>query len=422
MKKILFVFAAAAALLCSCNKSDLTANQGPKAVQFTVANLGSYTLKSATLELGEAGCSNVGIYASDLGANNVQATVSGRALTPASTIYWRVGQTEASQFVARYPYTVDAPISGEYTIPADQTSTDDYSYHANVMSAVQSATPDPGTVAFSFTHPFARVEVNITNNLGADAVDSVVMQNVKLTASTLNMAVSPAAVTLADTKSNVFAHRASATSFELVLMPQPAADDMNIVVTTSKNSVYTFRITNAGYQFQAGKTATAALTLDPIGGSDFERAAVGAMSFSTTGWTAGTATTIGTVGDPTLGNYFQIGGTIYSDADADAVDAGTLNAWEKWYNMVLSAADTWTAVVNYDETMAGDESSKGLLIRLGDTYYKMYNGSENVGAGPYELYREDEDHQKNIRLASASGKFNITFNSSTNSISVAAAE
>ena len=146
------------------------------------------------------------------------------------------------------------------------------------------------------------------------------------------------------------------------------------------------------------------------------------MSFTTTDWVANAATTIGVVGDPVLGNYYQIGGTIYTDADAAAVAGGTLNAWEKWYNMTLTAANTWTAVVNYSEAMADDESSKGLLIRLGSTYYKMYNGSENVGAGPYELYPEDEDHQKNVRLASASGKFTITFNSSTNSISVAAAE
>ncbi|MBO4466291.1 MAG: fimbrillin family protein [Bacteroidales bacterium] len=422
MKKILFVFAAAAALLCSCNKSDLTADQGPKAVKFTVSNLGSYTLKSATLGLGEVGCSTVGIYAADLGANNVEATVSESSLTPASTIYWRVGQTDASQFVARYPHANDASINGSYAIPADQRDADVYTYHANVMTAVQSATPDPGTVAFNFKHPFAKVVVNITNNLGADAVASVVMQNVKLAASALDMTTAPATPTLTDVKSNVTAYAASATSYELILMPQAAAADMNIVVTTSQNSVYTFRITNASYNFEAGKSATAAVTLDPIGGSSFERVAVGSMSFTTTDWVANAATTIGVVGDPVLGNYYQIGGTIYTDADAAAVAGGTLNAWEKWYNMTLTAANTWTAVVNYSEAMADDESSKGLLIRLGSTYYKMYNGSENVGAGPYELYPEDEDHQKNVRLASASGKFTITFNSSTNSISVAAAE
>ena len=420
MKKIFFVLAAAAALLCSCNKNEIAPNQGPKAVQFTVANLGSYTLKSATLGLGEAGCSNVGIYAADLGANNVQATVSGSSLTPVSTIYWRVGQTEATQFVARYPYADGASINGEYEIPADQSAEDTFTYHANVMTAVQSATPDPGTVAFNFTHPFAKVVVNITNNLDADAVASVVMQNVKLAASALDMTTAPATPTLTDAKANVTAYRVSANSYALILMPQAAANDMNIVVTTTQNSVYTFRISNASYTFHAGKTATAAVTLEPIGGSDFERNSVGAMTFATTDWAADEATTIAPVGDPVLGNYFQIGGTIYTDADAAAVAAGTLNAWEKWYNMVLTAENTWTAIVNYDESMADDENGKGLLIRLGDTYYKMWNGSDNIGAGPYGLLPEDETHQKNVRLESASGKYLITFNSSTHDISVAA--
>ena len=421
MKKILFLIVAAAALVCSCNKSDLTPNQGgPKAVQFTVTNLGSYTLKS-TLELGETGCSKVGIYAADLGANNVGATVSEATLVPDSDIYWRVGQTEASQFVARYPQA-DVTINEGYDIPADQSSNDTYSYQANLLTAVASATPDPGTVAFTFKHPFSKVAVNITNNLSADAVASVVMQNVKLSASALDMTTAPATATLSDAKSNVTAHAASANSYELIIMPQAAAADMNIVVTTSQGSVYTFRITNASYNFQAGKVATAAVTIDPIGGSDFVRTAVGTMSFSTTEWAANEATTIGAVGDPVLGNYYQIGGTVYTDADAAAVAGGTLNAWEKWYNMTLTAANTWTAVVNYSEAMAGDESSKGLLIRLGDTYYKMYNDSDNVGAGPYVLYPEDGDHQKNIRLAKASGKFTLTFNSSTHSITVAEVE
>ncbi|MBP5488102.1 MAG: fimbrillin family protein [Bacteroidales bacterium] len=421
MKKLFFVIAAAAALLCSCNKNDLTPSQGgPKAVNFTVANLGTYTLKSATLELGAAGCSKVGIYAADLGANNVQATVSGSALTPASTIYWRVGQTEATQFVARYPHADGASINGEYALPADQTSEDTFTYHSNVMTAVQSASPDPGTVAFNFTHPFAKVAVNITNNLSADAVASVVMENVKLAASALDMTTSPATPTLTDAKSNVTAYRVSANAYELVLMPQAAAADMNIVVTTTLGSVYTFRITNASYNFLAGKTATAAVTLDPIGGAGGERNAVGAMSFTTVGWTANAAATIGTVGDPTLGNYFQIGGTIYTDEDADAVAAETLGAWGKWYNMTYSAENTWTIVLNYSEAMAGDEAGKGFLIRLGDTYYKMYNGSDNIGTEPYALYPEDGDHQKNVRLPLASGKYLFTFNSSNNQITVEA--
>ena len=423
MKKLVLALAVAAAALCACTKAEGTlGNEGRKAVKFTVENLGTFTLRSATLGIGEAGCSSVGIYAATLGANNVQATVSGSALTPASTIYWGVGQTTSTQFVARYPYHESATINGAYTIPADQHESDEFSYHANFMTAVQSASPDPGTVAFNFTHPFAKVVVNVTNNLSADAVASVVLESVKQTADELDLTTAPATPDLSDATVNVTACNTAANEYSMIIMPQAATASMHIVVTTTLGSVYTFAITNPSYNFLAGKIATAAVTLDPIGGGANNRVAVGAMTFTTTDWTNGDATTIGTVGDPSLGAYLQIGGTLFTDDDADAVEAGTLNAWGKWYNMTYSAANTWTITVNYRESMAGDEGGKGFLIRTSDetVYYKMYDGSENIGNDPYQLYPEDGTHHKNVRLASATGKYIITFNSSSNNISVEA--
>ena len=434
MKKLVLALALAASALCACNKAENPTGEGRKAVKFTVENLGSVTLKSATLAIGEDGCSKVGIYAADLGANNVQATVSGSALTPDNTIYWRVGQSESTQFVARYPHANDGTINGSYTVKADQSAEDDFTYHANVLSAVQTASPDPGTVAFTFTHPFAKVVVNVTNNLNADAVASVVLQNVKQTASSLNMTTSPATTTLDGEVEpvNVTAYRVSATQFAMIILPQPLTASMNIVVTTSKGSVYTFHITNVDYVFHAGNIATANVTIDPIGGANFIRTAVGAMSFTTTPWGNEEATTIGTVGEPTLGaSYMQIGGTVYTDDDAAAVNGGTLHAWEKWYNMVYTAENTWEAVVNYDEAMevnyGGDvmeakNEDKGFLIRTAanePVYYKMWDGSENIGNSPYQIVPADETHKKNIRLESATGKYLVTFNSSTGNISVA---
>lgn len=426
MKKTVLALAVVAAALCACTKPENPTGVGRKPVKFTVGNLGTVTLKSATIAIGEDGCSKVGIYAADLGADNVQATVTGNALTPDNTIYWKVGQTESTQFVARYPHANDGGINDAYTVAADQSSEDAFSYHANVMTAVQTASPDPGTVAFNFTHPFAKVVVNVTNNLGEDAVSSVVLQNVKQTASTLNMTTSPATTTLDGEEDpvNVTAYGVSATQFAMIILPQALTASMNIVVTTSKGSVYTFQITNADYVFHAGNVATANVTIDPIGGSNFNRTAVGAMTFETTPWGEEATTIIGTVGDPTLGaSYMQIGGTLYIDDDADAVDAGTLHAWEKWYNMVYSATNTWTAIINYDESMEDNDANKGFLIRTAannHVYYKMWNGSPNIGTEPYQLYEADGDHTKNIRLTAATGKYLVTFNSSTGNISVEA--
>jgi len=404
--------------LSSCSKEESRGgSNGAKAVEFSVSNLSNYILKS-TVTIGQTGSSPVGIYAADLGANNVQATVSGSSLTPSKTIYWKVGQTEATRFIARYPYAEGSTINGEYTIPADQSDAEAYSYQENMMTAVQNASPNPGTVAFNFTHPFAKAVFNITNNLAADAVASVVFKNVKQTASSLDLTTAPASVTLGSETTDVTAYKTADNVYSLVLMPQESTASMDIVVTTTLGSVYTFRITGT-YTFQAGKIATAALTLNPIGGPGFSLTPVGPMSFTTSDWSNGAATTVGAVGEPVLGAYFQIGGTIYSDSDAEGGNP-TVEPWSKWYNMTLSSADTWTFLMNYDESMTEDESSKGFLIRIANetdyTYYKMWNESPNIGSGEYTLYANSAEHTRNIRLEQATGKYLITFNSSTKKI------
>ena len=410
MKKLLIIFAAAAALV-ACNKAETTNSNEPRAVRFTVQNLGTYELKSPTVALGQTGNSTVGIYAADLGANNVEATVSGGTLTPSSTIYWRIGQTTASDFIARYPYESVATIDGSYDLPADQTAEDTYTYHANVVTAFTSATPDPGTVAFDFKHPFAKVVISITNNLSADAVASVVMKNIKMSASKMDLKTAPATLTLTDAVSNVQAYAASENRYEMIIMPQAAAANMDIVVTTTLGSIYTFNITNASYDFLAGKVATAAVRLDPIGGDNGGgRTAIGAVSIhDVEEWTNGDATTTDGNGTPTLGAYYQIGGCVYTTDN-------TIAYWSKYFNMTYSAANTWTITINYDETMAGtDESGKGFLIRQGDAYYGMWTGSDYIPAADYTLEPTDETHS-NIRLQD-NGNYTITYNSSTRKIS-----
>ena len=412
MKRYFFLAAIAVAALFSCNKAEVESYvpDTDRAVRFKYENLGVYEFKSPTVAIGETGTSTVGIYAAELGANNVEATVAGTSLTPASTIYWGVGQSTPTTFVARYPYYDGATINGAYAIPADQTSEDVFTYHANFMSAVQSASPDPGTVTFNFKHPFAKIVVNITNNLGADAVASVVMKQMKLSASALDLTTAPATPTLEATKTDVTAHQTNTNEYSLIVMPQPATSEMDIVVTTSLNSVYTFRLTGE-YTFQAGKVAVANLTLNPEEGEGGSRTAVGALSFGTTDWSNGSATTIGTVGDPVIGNYFQIGGCVYSLANKGD------DAWDKYYNMMCTAENVWTVTINYDEDMTDDPTGKGFVVRRGESYYGMWTGSESVTAD-YDLQITDEEH-KNAKLASA-GNYTLvfTYKPGTNKVNV----
>lgn len=406
MKKAILTLFALAACLVACNKAETVNQDAHRAVRFSVTNLGTYQFKSPTVALGETGNANVGIYAATLGADNIQATVAGSALTPATPIYWAVGQADdaETQFVARYPYAAGAGINDAYEIPADQTSEDTYSYQANFMSAVATSTPATNAVEFAFKHPFAKVQVNITNNLGADAAATVVMKQVKMNATALDLTAAPATPTLADTKVNVTAYKVSDTQFELVIMPQAATAEMDIVVTTTLGSIYTFRI-SGDYTFVAGKVAVAAITLDPVGGTDGNRQAVGALSFSAPEeWTDGSATTVNESADPVAGNYIQIGGCVYITADKGD------DAWAHYYNMQYTAENTWTITLNYDESMTDDETGKGFIVRRGSDYWGMWTGSESIN-DTYVLEPTDDTH-KNIKLAAA-GNYTLVYNSST---------
>lgn len=406
MKKTIVTLFALAACLVACNKAETVSQDAREAVRFTVSNLGTYQFKSPTVALGETGTSNVGIYAATLGADNIQATVAGSKLTPSTPIYWAVGQADdaSTQFVARYPYAAGAGISDGYDIPADQSSEDTYSYQANFMSAVASSTPATNAVEFAFKHPFAKVQVNITNNLGADAASSVVMKQVKMNATTLDLTTAPATPTLADTKVNVTAYKVSDTRFELVLMPQAATAEMDIVVTTTLGSIYTFRISGE-YTFAAGKVAVAAITLDPVGSTDGNRQAVGALTFSAPEeWTDGAATTVDAAADPVAGNYIQIGGCVYAKEDKGD------EAWAHYYNMQYTAENTWTITINYDEAMTDDETGKGFIVRRGSDYWGMWTGSTNID-NTYVLEPTDDTH-KNIKLAAA-GNYTLVYNSTT---------
>lgn len=407
MKRFFFFAAFAAAALVSCNKAEVE-NYVPdtnRAVKFTVENISSYVFKSPTLGLGADGCSTVGIYAADLGANNVEATVSGTSLTPASTIYWGVGQTTPTTFIARYPYYVDATITDAYAIPADQSSEDTFTYQANFMSAVQSASPDPGTVTFDFKHPFAKIVVNITNNLGADAVASIVMKQLKMSASTLDLTTAPATPTLEETKVDVIPCQTGENEYSMIVMPQAATNEMDIVVTTTLGSVYTFRITG-DYTFQAGKVATANLTLNPAEGQGGSRTPVGALSFGTTDWGAAETNPTFNEGESTPGAYWQIFGTVYSDDDVEA-GIPTVEEWTKKYNMTYLGSGVWTITINYDPDMTDDVTGKGFLFVKGDIYAGMYTGTENLDtfASGYEL-KTVENERRNIFLTE---KGNYTF-------------
>lgn len=409
MKKFLFAALAAALAFCACSKEAETISEnGLREVKFTVANLNTFNFKS-TDPINGANPSTVGIYAAELGANNVSATVSGSALTPSSTIYWGVGQTTSSTFAARYPYASGATLADSYDIPADQTSADTFTYQDNFVLASATASPSDAAVAFAFAHPFAKVFVNITNNLGGDAVASVKLKGVKLNASAVYPAVTidPAAVA-----TDVLMYGVSATQFAAVILPQTAL--LTIEITTTQGSVYNFASASS-YEFAAGSASAAAVTISPIGGSasGANRESVSAFSFSLTDWPNTPTDRTVAEGESSIGNYWHVIGCVYETANTET-------AWSKDFPMTLRADGKWEITVNYDETMAATNAEKGIKLR----YFSSSTAAAdkwNTNVGFYEgtgddytlasggIYGQLHAGGKNIRLASA-GSWTLVYN------------
>ena len=414
MKRYLFLAALAAAAFVSCNKAEVETYvpDTAKAVKFTVENLGTYSFNTKAVAIGEEGTSTVGIFATDLNATNVEATVAGTALTPASPIYWGVGQTSASTFCAIYPYAAGRTATTfDYVIPADQSAADTFTYQDNVITAVTSAKPSDAAVAFAFKHPFAKMVININNkNAGGDVVASVVVKGLK-SSTQIDLTAAPATVALATEASDVTPYAVSTATqatlqYALILAPQEATPE--IVVTTELGSVYRFNL-SAAYTFEAGKVAATSLTLEPVsgGGSGITQTAVENISFTADAWGAETNAN-STSGETTYGDYWYAIGTIYGTDN-------TVEAWSTDFPMTYNANGTWAITINYDESIAGPTQGLGLKFRKFNsataadakwtTQLGFYTGTDDNftladGASYDELhYVEASGDPKNIRLA-----------------------
>ncbi|MBQ4285083.1 MAG: fimbrillin family protein [Bacteroidales bacterium] len=259
MKKLIFAAAIAALALVSCQKTAQVVGER-QAVKFSMQNIGTYTMKSVAITETE-GLSQVGIFSADLGADNVAATISGSSLTPATPIYWELGQASDADktFVAYYPYAAGRAVnSAAFLPPYNQDSGEvDYTAYDNFVTARVEACPDDNAVNFAFTHPYAKMIVNITNNLGEDAVTGVKVSGTKL-AQAIDISTSSVSITLANEAADVYLKPVAENKYEMILPPQNASPV--ITVTTTTSSTYVFNI-NSAYTFTAGGAAQANITL-----------------------------------------------------------------------------------------------------------------------------------------------------------------
>ena len=390
MKKILIFFAAAATLVACQKTVEPQYVPGKEAIKFKT-NLNYYTVKAA---VDENVLSDVKVIAGDPIDQVASGTVEGTTMTVSPTLYWGVGQTKATKFVAITGGQTNIQVN-EYKV-VNPGGTYDYAYCAKLMSASGTATPG-NEVSLSFEHIFSKLVINVDNKLGADVVSSVEVIGLANTAA-IDFDAKTVTIDPADNYDSTFPayeHTANAV-YELALLPQTAAP--TISVTTILGAQYTFVVDGTQqFEFQRGKVATVNITLSgaTISGSSTQTP-VGSFTINPVAdWTEDTTAM---PGEPMMGlsdNYWYIEGTVN----------GT--SWGTAYSMTCTATDVWEADFTYQKGAA-------------DEGFKLHKttgwGDAQLGADPdNRVFPADgtltygwKAGNENIQLAAA-GKYHIKY-------------
>lgn len=410
MKK-LFAFAIGVIAIAACNKQADPVAVPETPIRFSVqqSNLFSFT-KATEAALGDDDAIQI-IAGAPISAAS-KATVAGANLTLETPMYWGKGQVDATTFVAIYPYTSSTSTSVNYDL--NFGGNHDFNYHKLYLVAKASSAPTDDKVALNFRHPFSKVLINVTSKLGSDAVASVELKGVKMEG-VLDLVAESVNIENVEA-SNVTASKLSDTQWGAIIMPQEAQPQL--VITTELGSVYTFNM-GAAFNFEAGKVATAAVTLEGQGGGGDEQGNATSFSFTVTDWAAAEGTPGFEDGTIAMGSYWYVLGTVYQEDN-------TVGPWAKDFPMTYKGKsgddEIWEITVNYDETMATAEAGPGFKLR------RYASTTENKWAVQYGMWASDPsdvidiqysydlanatDGNKDIRFSEA-GRYTLTLTGNT---------
>ena len=407
MKKSVLAFFAFAAALVACNKAETIGTPSSQKVKFAVENLNTYTVKSP---IGDN--STVGIYAgAPIGAYDIAGTVSGTAITGAA-INWtseQVANDTPSDFWAVYPrlsLNDNTKLTG-YEIKTE----DNVTYAEDVLIAKASGKPSDANVLLSFKHPFAKVVFKITNNIADDTVRGISVTGFSRKGD-IDVAGGGAVSNLADNTEAIAlvgkGTESGVSTFETIVLPQDAAPV--IVVTMYSGRTYTYTLT-AAYNFQAGKVATAEVSVDASshGGVSPSSAAVN-FAFAATEWVSVNVPAVGSFGAAVSGGesgWWYVNGTIGG------------KSWEEFLPLACSGENTWTKTISYTPDVTADDSSKGIKIVYINGGTTSWYGSSTVptyGNDPF-LFQGLSESAPNIVLGEA-GTYQLSFYSDSKDMHV----
>ena len=426
MKKAFVTILGLAACLVACNKAEKVAPAAldpNRPVQFTVSNIYSLETKADAIANGKA----VAIYAgSPINADNVSATVtmesgatSGTlAPTVTNSLLWGVGQTtEATKFLAVYPYETTRPLVGETEdakyIEYSITDAESVEYADKFLVASASQAPGtgetPAKVALAFKHPFAKLVYNI-NNTSDDFVSKLEISGVRRTG---NLMFTTGEVTTTGeangTDALVELNANGENSFMTVVMPETAAVNPVVKVTMVSGATYTFQLA-AATALAAGKVYTANIAISGSHGTtESNRTVLG--TFTVTDWQNVDAGNL-TAGDSTPATKWW-----YIQGNIDEVSGTTDSQWQKTIPFKCTGQYSWEVSFYYAGTSSEDDGFK--IRHIGsdlndwtDSWSKdVVITSANVtaeGADNAYLVEGTSVGAKNIRI-DAVGKYKIKF-------------
>lgn len=415
MKKTLFCALAAVAALVACNKAEVSTpvvSDASRVVSFKAENL--YTFQTKAMESG-----TVGIWAgAPINEENKAYTISGSTLS-GSSILWGIeqaGTDTPSYFFAMYPRVADASFTHgtgySYAIRVDSgdNKTEDIATAENFMVAATKAAPGtdetPATVAFSFSHPFAKIVYRITNS-SDDAIRCATIKGVywngtidyteaEATGAKTVTATHTGSVTDGTETHNTYLNGGDLVDdkyvFHTITMP---AEGLVPEIKVLMWSGATFSFSVDGYlDAVAGKEYTADITLSAAHDhteSSVERTMT--ASFSATDWTAGEAPDMDD--EEYSGTGVDHWGYIKGDLNDDLDNWGggipmKCIGKDKWEVTLTSAADKHFKPVMKSE-------SDGSLTWYGQSSYDDGNQRSNISSSaPDNLWIQ------------AAGKYKIT--------------
>ena len=183
MKKILFIVAASAFLLCSCKKHEPEQDPTPApptTQQTKIPITLSTDIWTKATDSGYESGDKVGIYTvnqvngasgtlvnSGNHLDNVKFTYDGSAWNPDTPVYWK-DETTPADFYCYYPYasTVSEVTSIPFSVQADQSSIENYKASELLWGKTEGAKPSKDPVNITTRHAMSNLIIYVKPGTG----------------------------------------------------------------------------------------------------------------------------------------------------------------------------------------------------------------------------------------------------------------